>query len=74
MELIEQTSTQLLLKDSSTRVLLIRLVCTPFLMFGILGLFIVITEKVFPSLFIVFCLLVGILGVFFYLSSNYLFR
>lgn len=76
MELIEQTSTQLLLKDSSTRVLLIRLVCTPFLMFGILGLFIVITEKVFPSLFIIFCLLVGILGVFFtshqtiYLDKN----
>lgn len=65
MEVIEQTSNQLLLRDSSRGVLLIRLICTPFLMFGILGLFIVITEKVFPSLFVIFCLFVGILGVFF---------
>jgi hypothetical protein len=65
MKILEQTSTHLILKDSVTSAWGIRLFSTPFLIFGCLGLFLVISEQTFPSLFIVFCLLFGIFGVFF---------
>lgn len=65
MKIIEQTSNQLILKTSSIGVWMIRLVCSPFLIVGGMGLFIVITETVFPSLFIIICLIFGTVGVFF---------
>ncbi len=64
MQILEQSATHLILKDSVKSVLAIRLCCTPFLLIGCLGLFVVILEKVFPSIFIIFCLYVGISGVF----------
>ncbi|MGL4499426.1 MAG: hypothetical protein ACRC78_08465 [Planktothrix sp.] len=65
MKIIEQTSNQLIIKTSGIGVWMIRLVCTPFLILGVIGLFIVITETLFPSLFIIICLIFGTLGVFF---------
>lgn len=65
MKIVEQTSTQLILKDSVKSAWALRLVCTPFLMLGCIGIFLVITEGGFPSFFILFCLFVGIIGVFF---------
>ncbi|WP_254174172.1 hypothetical protein [Planktothrix pseudagardhii] len=64
MKLIEHNSNQLIFKDSTVGSWMIRLVCTPFLILAVLGFFLVITEKVFPSFFIIFCLVVGIFGVF----------
>lgn len=65
MKIIEQTSTHLILKDSVASAWGIRLVSTPFLILGCLGLLLVISEQTFPSFFIVFCLFIGIFGVFF---------
>ncbi|CAD5949426.1 hypothetical protein NO108_02825 [Planktothrix rubescens] len=65
MKIIEQNSNQLILKTSTIGVWMIRLVSTPFLILGGIGIFIIITEKVFPSFFIIFCLIFGTLGVFF---------
>ncbi|MEB3279851.1 MAG: hypothetical protein VKK42_13135 [Lyngbya sp.] len=64
MKILEQTSTHLILKDSVKSAWGIRLFCTPFFLFGCLGLVLVISEKIFPSLFILFCILVGVPGVF----------
>lgn len=65
MKIVEQTSTHLILKDSVQSAWAVRLLCTPFLILGCLGIFVVISEKIFPSFFIIFCLFVGITGVFF---------
>ncbi|ERT06078.1 hypothetical protein M595_3960 [Lyngbya aestuarii BL J] len=65
MKILEQTSTHLILKDSVKSAWGIRLFCTPFFLFGCLGLVLVIIEKIFPSFFIIFCLLFGIFGIFF---------
>ena len=65
MRILEQTSTQLILKDSVTSAWALRLVCTPFLILGCIGIFLVITEGGFPNFFILFCLFVGGYGVFF---------
>ena len=64
MKILEQTSTHLILKDSVKSAWGIRLFCTPFLILGCIGIFLVISEQTFPSFFIVFCILIGVPGVF----------
>ncbi len=65
MKIVEQTSTQLTLKDSVKSAWGLRFVCTPFFILGCIGILLVITEGVFPSFFILFCIFVGTYGVFF---------
>ncbi|MGB3512683.1 MAG: hypothetical protein WBA93_26390 [Microcoleaceae cyanobacterium] len=63
MKILEQTSTHLILKDSVRAAWALRLFSMPFFIFGCIGIFLVISEKNFPSLFIILCLLFGIPGV-----------
>jgi hypothetical protein len=75
VKIVEQTSTHLILKNSRIGTWLTRLFCLPFLILGCGGLFLVISEiineKTFSQpidpmgiVFIVFCLGVGVVGVF----------
>lgn len=64
MKILEQTSTHLTLKDSVIATWGIRLFCTPFLILGCIGIFLVISEQTFPSFFIIFCILISVPGVF----------
>ena len=68
MKIVGQTSNQLIIKDSAIAAWGTRLVGSLFLLVGCIGLFIIISEKVFPNFFIIFCLIIGIIGVFF--TSN----
>ena len=65
MNILEQTETRLLMKDSVKSAWAIRLFSTPFFVLGGLGLILAISETIFPNLFVIFCVLVGGFGVFF---------
>ncbi|HBB31567.1 MAG TPA: hypothetical protein DDZ80_04325 [Cyanobacteria bacterium UBA8803] len=69
MKILEHTSTNLTLIDSTVGIWLGRLIGSIFLSLGCLGLFLLITSNSFPSLysliFLTVCLTVGIIFVFF---------
>lgn len=64
MKIIEHSSNHLILQDSTVGTQIFRLVCIPFLILAIIGLVLSITEQIFPSFFIIFCLIFGVYGVF----------
>ncbi|MDJ0557229.1 MAG: hypothetical protein QNJ68_22845 [Microcoleaceae cyanobacterium MO_207.B10] len=65
MKILEQTSTHLIIKDSVRAAWLLRLFSLLFFLFGCIGIFLVISEKTFPSLFVIFCIFFGVPGVLF---------
>ncbi|MEQ9372840.1 MAG: hypothetical protein RIG63_28040 [Coleofasciculus chthonoplastes F3-SA18-01] len=64
LKILQHTPTNLILKDSERVTWLVRLMGTPFLIFGCLGLLLYISENAFPNLFIIFILVLGIIFVF----------
>ncbi|MBE9128053.1 MULTISPECIES: hypothetical protein [unclassified Coleofasciculus] len=65
IKILQHTPTHLTLKDQAKLIWTVRLISIPFLILGILGLLLCISEKIFPNLPIIIFLVLGILGVFF---------